>query len=157
MPTKAEIDGHYPMHAEFRDWCRDCVEGKGVSRHHERAKEEEEEAIGITLSFDFCFWTPEEFEEEMDAIFVGYDSGNMGLWTMAVDAKGPTPLSTHWLSSNIEEAGYNGMSTTMKSDQAESIKALKKAVIIKRKSATAIVESPVRVSKANGNEGYEDI
>ena len=22
VPTKAEIDAHYPMHAEFRDWCR---------------------------------------------------------------------------------------------------------------------------------------
>ena len=148
MPTKAEIDAHYPMHAEFRDWCRYCVEGKGVSRHHEKGKEEE--AIGITVSVDYCFWTPEEFEEEMDAILVGYDSETMGLWTMAVDAKGPTPSSTEWLSNKIEEAGYNGVSITLKSDQEESIKALKKAVSIKRTSTTAMIETPVRVSKAHG-------
>ena len=39
----------------------------------------------------------------------------------------------------------------MTSDQEESIKALKKAASIKRKSATAMIESPVRVSNANGN------
>ena len=39
----------------------------------------------------------------------------------------------------------------MKSDQGESFKASKKAVGIKRKSATATIEYPVRLSKANGN------
>ena len=73
VPTKFEIDAHDRMHAEFRDWCRYCVKGKGVSRHHEKGKEEEE-AIGVTVSVDYCFWTPEEFEEEMDAILVGYDN-----------------------------------------------------------------------------------
>ena len=58
-----------------------------------------------------------EFEEEMDLILAGYDSERIGLWTMAVDAKGPTPSSTEWLSNMIEEAGYNGVSITMKSDQ----------------------------------------
>ena len=86
----------------------------------------------------------------MDAILDRYDSENMGLWTMAVDAEGPTPSSTERLSNKIEEAGYDGVSITLKSDQEESINALKKAVSIKRKSATAMIESPVRVSKANG-------
>ena len=107
MPTKAEIDAHYPMHAEFRDWCRRCAEGKGVSRHHEKGKEEE--AIGVTISADDRFLAPEEFDEEMDAILVGYHREKMRLWTMAVDAKGPTPSSTEWLSNTIEEAGYNGV------------------------------------------------
>ena len=45
------------------------------------------------------------------------------------------------------------MSITLKSDQEESIKALKKVVVsIKRNSATAMIESPVRVSKANNIE-----
>ena len=74
-PTQAEIGAHYPMHTEFRSWCSYCVEGKGVSRHHEKGKEEE--ATGITVSDDYCFWAPEEFEEEMDAILVGHGSENM--------------------------------------------------------------------------------
>ena len=58
---------------------------------------------------------------------------------MAVDTKRPTPSSTEWLSNKIEEAGYNGMSIAMKSDQEEYIKVWKKAVVIKRKSATAML------------------
>ena len=108
------------MHAEFRDWCRYFVEGKGVSRHHEKGKEEEK-TIGATVGVDYCFWTPEDFEEEMDAILVGYDSETIGLWTMAVDATGPTLSSTEWLSNKIEEAGYIGISITMKSDHEECI------------------------------------
>ena len=101
VPTNAEIGAHYPMHAELRDWCRYCVEGKRVSRHH----------------VNYGFWTPEEFEEKMDAMLAGYDSEKMGLWTIIVDAKGPTLSSTKLLSNKIEEAGYNGISITMRSTQ----------------------------------------
>ena len=69
---------------------------------------------------------------------------------MTADAKGPTPQAVGWLSGKIEESGYNGVNITMKSDQENSIKVLKKAVSIKRHSETAMIESPVRVSKSNG-------
>ena len=68
---------------------------------------------------------------------------------MTVDAKGPTPQAVGWLSGRIEESGYIGVKITIKSDQENSIKALKKAVSIKRHSETAMIESPVRVSKSN--------
>ena len=72
VPTKAEIDAHFPLHAEFRDWCRFCVEGKCASRQH-KAGDSTEESIGVTVSIDYCFMVPEEAEEGMDAILVGYD------------------------------------------------------------------------------------
>ena len=28
VPTKAEVDAHYPLHADFRSWCKHCVEGE---------------------------------------------------------------------------------------------------------------------------------
>ena len=31
IPTKAEIDAHYPLHAECRSWCNFCVEGKAAA------------------------------------------------------------------------------------------------------------------------------
>ena len=125
------------------------VAGKAVSRQHS-AGNPDEEALGVTVSVDYCFMIPEESEEEMDAIPVGYDSQKMGLWTMSVDAKGPTPSAVGWLSIKIEDAGYNGVGITIKSDQEESIKSLKKAVSIKRHAETSMIESPVRVSKSNG-------
>ena len=148
-PTKADIDAHLPWHAEFRSWCKYCVAGKAVSRQHS-AGNPDEEALGVTVSVDYCFMIPEESEEEMDAILVGYDSEKMGLWTMSVDAKGPTLSAVGWLNNKIEDADYNGVGITIKSGQEESIKSLKKVVSIKRHAGTSMIESPVRVSKSNG-------
>ena len=149
VPTKAQIDAHYPLHAEYRSWCKYCVEGKCGSRPH-KAGDPAEETIGVTISIDYCFMVPEESEEGMDAIFVGYDDKKKGLWAMSVEAKGPTESSVDWLSRKIEDSGYNGVQITLKSDQGADIMQLKKAVSVKRQAETALVESPVRVSKANG-------
>ena len=34
--TKAELDAHFPLHAEYRSWCKYCVEGKAASRLHHK-------------------------------------------------------------------------------------------------------------------------
>lgn len=148
-PTKAEMEAHFPLHAEYRSWCRWCVEGKAVSRPHVKGNPDEE-ALGNVIGVDYCFWTAEESEEEMDAILIGYDSSKFGLWAFPADAKGATESAVKWLGDKIEESGYNSVKVILKSDQEESIKALKKAVSIKRHSETTMIESPVRVSKANG-------
>ena len=148
-PTRTEIDSHFPLHAEFRSWCKYCVEGKSASRPH-RAGDPNEEPIGVTISIDYCFMVPEESEEGMDAVLIGYDDKKKGLWALAVESKGPTDSSIEWLSSKIENSGYNGVNVTLKSDQGADIMLLKKAVSIKRNAETTMVESPVRVSKSNG-------
>ena len=33
----------------------------------------DEPHLGVTLSFDYCFMTPDEFEDDMHAILVIYD------------------------------------------------------------------------------------
>ena len=73
--------------------------------------------MGVTISVDYCFMVPEESDEDMDAILIAYDNHKMGLWAMTADAKGPPPQAVGWLSSKIEESGYNGVKITMKSDQ----------------------------------------
>ena len=30
MPTKAKYDAHMSQHADYRDWCPDCVAGRGI-------------------------------------------------------------------------------------------------------------------------------
>ena len=90
VPTKAEIDAFYPLLADFRSWCRYCVEGKRVSRHHEKGKEEE--ATGIIVCVDDCFWTPEEFEEEADAIIVGYSQERTGPFDHGCCGLGTNPI-----------------------------------------------------------------
>ena len=50
----------------------------------------------------------------------------------------------------LNQAGCRGTKVVLKSDQEESIIALKKAVAIKRQAETVPIESPVLDSRANG-------
>ena len=70
---------------------------------------------------------------------------------MQVDAKGvEAGVGVDWLNAKLEFAGYSGMRITVKSDQEPSIVSLKKALAVKRGAETCLLESPLRVSKANG-------
>ena len=69
---------------------------------------------------------------------------------MAVNMKGPTDSAVKWLTNKIDQAGCRGIKVVLKSDQEESIVALKKAVAIKRQAPTVNIESSVRDSQANG-------
>ena len=40
-PTKAEYDAHMTLHADYRDWCPDCVAGRGISHQHRSSKKKE--------------------------------------------------------------------------------------------------------------------
>ena len=148
-PTKAEIDAHFPLHADYRDWCPHCLAGKGISNQHRRG--DNAESIGTTVSMDYLFMVPEEEDENMDAVLILYDTNRKSIWTMSVDKKGPTPSTVKWVVDKLEEIGYSGMEVTLKSDQEPAILDLKRDIAIKRQTETVMVESPVRESKANGS------
>ena len=42
LPTKAEIDNHYPLHLQYRSWCKHCVAGKARSSQHVMKDQDEE-------------------------------------------------------------------------------------------------------------------
>ena len=149
-PTKAEVDAHFPLHLEYREWCAHCRAGRGVSDHHHRGNPEEE-PLGCTISLDYLFAVPEEEDEHMDAVLLVYDSNRRNMWTMAVDKKGATPAAVKWVNDRLNTAGYAGMEITMKSDQEPAILELKNQVAIKRQAQTNMIESPVRESKSNGS------
>ena len=147
MPTKAEVDAHMILHAEYRDWCHHCRAGRGVSHQHRRSKEE---VTGREYSIDYAFTTAEDVGEDMCAVLVGYDHDSKGIWALAVDQKGATRPSVKWVTNKIDESGCAGTAITLRSDQEESIIPLKKAVAVHRQAETVMLESPVRDSKANG-------
>ena len=153
-PTKAMVLAHELHHAEYRDWCEHCVAGKGVTHPHRSAEKNLETA---EFSIDYGFMTQEgaQLDDGIDRvgaspILVGYDHRSKGVWAMAVDRKGPTPSSVEWLVNKLDEAGCKGVKVVIRSDQEEAIVALKKAVAIKRRAETVLIESPVRDSRANG-------
>ena len=146
-PTKAEVVAHMTLHAEYRDWCPHCVHGRGISHQHRTSKNEK---LGREFSLDYAFMTAEDVGEDMCPVLIGFDHVSNGIWALAVDQKGATRSSTKWVASKIDEAGCAGTQVTIRSDQEESIIALKKAVAVFRQAETVSLESPVRDSKANG-------
>ena len=88
--SESNQSGHrrsHPLHTEYRDWCPHCVEGKGISSQHKHKNKIVEEPLGTTVSMDYLFSAPEEEDEAMDAILLGYDANRKSIWTMSVDKK----------------------------------------------------------------------
>ena len=65
QPSRKDVEEHNLTHADFRDWCELCAQGKGRKDQHRRAAEEEESESGAmtTYSIDYMYLT-----EEMDII-----------------------------------------------------------------------------------------
>ena len=148
-PTKAEIEDHMPLHFPPRDWCPHCVAGHGISHQHRRATGDTE-SLGVTVSMDYCFMRKEEQEEGVSPILAMYDNDKGMIWILGVEHKGVDETVVKWALEKLEEAGYKGTKITLKSDQEEAILALKRAIAAKRTAETAMIESPVRESKSNG-------
>lgn len=68
-PTKAEIDVHFPLRAEYRNWYPHCVFGKGISAQHKQDKDKFE-GLGHTVSMEYLFMIPKENDQSMDAVLV---------------------------------------------------------------------------------------
>ena len=62
-------------------------------------------------------------------------------------SQGATESFVKWAKERIDESGYLGTKVVLKSDQEEAIKALKRAIAVKRQEETISIESPARDSK----------
>ena len=69
---------------------------------------------------------------------------------MAVERKGVNETVAKWINGKINGAGCAGTAVTIRSDQEEAIVAFKKSVAVYRRAEIALLESPVRDSKAYG-------
>ena len=150
-PTQAEVEEHLPLHMPYRDWCPVCVAGEGTQNQSRRATTEEmNEGDVPTISMDYCFLTSDDGGDESDPkVLVVHDDKTQAMWALAVRAKGSAPEVAAWVVHKIEEAGYRGMPISLKTDQEESIMALKRSIAVRRESRAAMIESKIRVSKSN--------
>ena len=146
-PTKAEVDDHMVLPADYRDWCLDCVAGRGVSHQHRASKNEK---LGRDFSLDYVIMAAEEVGEDMCPFRIGYDHDSRASGAIAVEAKGPVKSSVQFVNGKIDDTGCSGTAVTIRFDQKESILALKSAITHYRQAETVMLEFPVRDSKANG-------
>lgn len=104
----------------------------------------------MTISADYCFISPEERKEATVPVLVVWDDNLEAMWALPVAQKGPVQYAVNWFVQKLDEAGYRGVRLSLKTEQELAILNLKKAVAAARIGETALIESPVRCSKANG-------
>ena len=135
LPTKADIAEHFPLHLQYRSWCKHCVAGKARLAQHV-VQPGDRERLGVTVHMDYAFMTAEEAEEDMQPTLVIYDDDKMSLWALAVEQKGVTEGIVKFVAGILDQSGYQGQKLAIKSDQEPSILALKKAVSAERVGET---------------------
>ena len=89
LPTKAEVEEHFPLHLNYRSWCKHCVAGKARLAQH-MAAEPDRERLGVTWNADYAFMGSEEAEEGMQPTLIMYDDSKQSFWALGVRQKGVT-------------------------------------------------------------------
>ena len=116
-----------------------------------KSTEDNGDKMGITISMDYCFLTTEGESETDPKVVVMHDDRLDAIWALEVKAKGPSAEVVTWIVGKLEESGYRGTAIALKTDQEESIMALKRAVMARREARTTPIESKVRVSVSNAH------
>ena len=149
LPTKVELDEHFPLHLQYRSWCKHCVAGKARLAQH-RVDDPDRERLGVTWNADYAFMGSEEAEEGMQPTLIMYDDDKRSFWALGVRRKGVSDSVVKFCVDKMDDSGYRGEKLTFKTDQEPSIVALKKAIAVARMGETVPIESPVRASQSNG-------
>ena len=86
-------------------------------------------------------------------MLVLYDDNLDALWAFPVEQKGSVQFVVSWCVGVLEISGYSNLDITLKSDQGPAMSSLKSAIEANRAGQTAIIDSPLRESRANGGLG----
>ena len=100
--TAQEWDDHMSHHAEYRDWCPWCCQGRGISYHHKQAVEEDEK-IGVTVSMDWTYVNPAEDDggETGPPTLVMHDNSTIAIWAAARESKEVTEDLVDYVCNNL--------------------------------------------------------
>ena len=116
LPTKAEIDEHFPLHLNYRSWCEHCVAGK-ARQSQLRAEPHDREKLGITFSADDALMSAEDIEEDMKSTLVMYDDDKGAFWAIGVEIKGASESIVKCVKGVLDQSGYEGQRMTSKADE----------------------------------------
>jgi hypothetical protein len=107
---------HYPLHLNYRSWCKHCVAGKARLAQHMVA-DPGRERLGVTWNADYAFMGAEEAEEGMQPTLVMYDDDKQSFWALGVRQKGANDATVKYCVETIDQSGYRGEKVTFKTDQ----------------------------------------
>ena len=110
QPTERQRELHRMLHLPFRDWCAECVQGRGKDRYHLRIEDED----GVPrIGMDYMFLSEKGVTHKSDvadewtkngeciAILVIKDFRHKSIWAYPVESKGM--IKSSWLVDQIIE------------------------------------------------------
>ena len=107
LPTKAELEEHYPLHLRYRSWCPHCRAGKARLAPHV-CEPSNGENLGITVHSDFAFQGPDDEEEGMQPFLVVYDDDKNAFWAVGIKIKAVTHSIVKCYKDLLDQSGMRG-------------------------------------------------
>ena len=150
-PTQEEIDEHNIDHSKFRVWCPHCVSGRAVAYPHLTGQKKTRDIPVISIDYAFMNDDKDKKEEQEKGmpIIVIKDSESKTQLARVVPKKGVDPYAVDRIKRDIDQFGYKTI--ILKSDQENSIKALKQAIKDSSSVELRMEESPVGEHQSNGS------
>ena len=93
QPTRAEIEEHEATHMPPRDWCPDCVRGRGISNQHRKHRPHIQdaavrgEATIPTTSIDYTFIGTRNIRDGRNPHLAVFDNDRGGLKSLRTNKK----------------------------------------------------------------------
>lgn len=151
-PSKKEIEEHALTHLPFRNWCRECVHGRGSQMPHKRGNPTEQQMR--ELHCDFMFLGPQEAAGETIPVLVIRESVSKMVLSAPVPSKSTGTFVAKRVIAFLSEIGCLHGDVVVRSDQEPAMVAVVNEVGRLRAAAGGgrwIVEhSPVGSSASNG-------
>ena len=153
QPTEREREDHeVAAHQPPRAWCAECNGGRMQHDHHRQIhRQDPPEEIAIPcVSMDYCFMGSRDTLAKDNPILVVFDNRTKSLGAWQVYQKGAVDWVGTEVSKWIDSLGYKHCRIAIKSDNENSITALKDLISETRSGPTVPITSPARESKSNG-------
>ena len=148
LPSEAEIREHKLTHLPLRNWCPQCIRGRGKEMNHSKQDRIEQGIDEFHLGYSF---PGDEFGFKLVILVLVEKYSGMKA-SVVVPKKGSTgSFAARRAIELIDECGNGDADIILKSDQEPAIKFLVDDIMKKRTGAKTILEeSPKKSSGSNG-------
>ena len=152
QPTDKEIEEHRLTHLPFRNWCKECVQGRGMQAPHFRAKKDDHQIKEFHM--DFMFLGPKEVAGQTLACMVVREAETRMTMAAAVPYKTTGTYISERIVAFLHETGCLHGDIIVRSDQEPAVMSIIEEVgkiRAQRGGGRFVVEnSPVGSSQSNG-------
>ena len=135
LPSKEEVERHYPTHLPFRNWCQYCIQGKGKTAPHFQQGQCDDGLMEVR--FDYCFMSTHG--SPMCTILVAKEKSSKMTLATVVPMKGASlEYPIRRTMTFLKEIGLEGADIVVKSDQENASKDFLNNIAARRSAKSKI-------------------